>query len=101
MTQLQLVELCVPGPLKSMLNAPLFQAPAGAPVEGQASQPGVASWVNLAADARLSVYTSSIAGDIGPAYSFTTDSGVNNINFSTDGSGTCIFELNYRHSVNR
>jgi hypothetical protein len=93
LSQASLVALCVPGPLKSLLTAPLFEGPPG---------PGVAAWANLIEDARLSVYASGIGGNSnGVAYNFTTDSSVNHFDMATGGSGTAVFELNFRHSINR
>lgn len=102
LSQASLIALCVPGPLKTLLTAPLFQAPASEPPVGIQAQPGVTTWANLVADGRLSVYAGGIGGNSnGVAYNFTTDSTVNHFDMATSGSGTAVFELNFRHSVNR
>lgn len=93
LTQAQLIALCAAGPLKNLLTAPLYDGPPG---------PGVAAWANMVEDGRLSVYaTSTGTGVISGTYNFTTDSGVNHFFMGTDGAGNVVFELNFRHSVNR
>jgi len=93
LSQASLVALCVAGPLKSLLTAPLFEGPPG---------PGVAAWANLVEDGRLSVYaTGTGSGIVSGSYNFTTDSSVNHFDMATNGAGNVVFELNFRHSINR
>jgi hypothetical protein len=93
LTQPQLIALCAAGALKSLLSAPLYEGPPG---------PGVAAWANMVEDGRLSIYaTGTGTGIVSGSYNFTTDSGVNHFDLATNGAGNVVFELNFRHSVNR
>jgi len=93
LTQAQLIALCTPGALKSLLAAPLYEGPPG---------PGVAAWANMAADGRLSIYSNGVgSGVVDGSYNFTTDTGVNHFTMATNGAGNVVFELNFRHSINR
>ena len=93
LTQAALAALCAHGPLKSMISAPLFN---------EAPGPGASSWALMAEDGRLSVYVAAIGTGSAAVGQYAFVAGTPNLfSMSTSSGGQVVFELNFRHSINR